>query len=618
MICMAALLVMAMSCKKNEDGNIAEGKGFRASMEAQTGDSKTHLEGSSVKWDSGDAIRVVNGAAQAACFDFTTNAVVGQDGCVVFEPSGQGFDARFFQPNYTAYYPAGIYNHATGKVTLPDTQTYAKVNKDDSSYDSFGKGCNPMVAKSEDERLNFKHLCGILALPLKGTCTVASIKLTALNNNVKLWGEGTVTYNDNDEPVLTLNGNIRTDANSITMNCGENGVPLNATTATTFYFVIPAGVDLGGISVELTDKAGNVWNHSTPTMEMSIPRKTLASMAEITVETYNPNIPTGAISGEFTINSNEDKVYFSRGNLQYRAKGGIGGDACTEAEEANIQPGQSIGGTWRFAEHQWDIVGTTTPTGSFGNVYDDNGVRCDNRSASRTYTGWVDLFGWGCNGIKHDNSDVWSEEYPYRDRYYSHYRPWEMNYYNITSGQTNNDGYGPSTTNDDGNLRINNGADWGVNPIINGGNQSNQWRTLTMEEWTYVMKTRKVGQNNDQKAYTFVTLKVDPSDANKNVYGILLFYDGYTGTIPSVDSKIEAIPEGCVFLPAAGTRDKPYQTISCGNINEYCAYYTATQHDYANAYKVWMKNGYEFTNSYSDKRPYSCAVRLVQDKPTAR
>ena len=45
-------------------------------------------------------------------------------------------------------------------------------------------------------------------------------------------------------------------------------------------------------------------------------------------------IPTGAIGGEFTINGSGGKVYFSKGNLQY--KGGTG---------------------WRFAEHQYDYVG---------------------------------------------------------------------------------------------------------------------------------------------------------------------------------------------------------------------------------------------------------------------
>ena len=32
--------------------------------------------------------------------------------------------------------------------------------------------------------------------------------------------------------------------------------------------------------------------------------------------------------------------------------------------------------------------------------------------------------------------------------------------------------------------------DWGINPISNGGNQPNQWRTLTMDEWVYLFRVR--------------------------------------------------------------------------------------------------------------------------------
>ena len=60
MICMAALLVMAMSCKKEKVENTAGGAGFRATLEAHAGDSKTHLEGLSVKWDDNDVVKVVN------------------------------------------------------------------------------------------------------------------------------------------------------------------------------------------------------------------------------------------------------------------------------------------------------------------------------------------------------------------------------------------------------------------------------------------------------------------------------------------------------------------------------------------------------------------------------
>ena len=50
--------------------------------------------------------------------------------------------------------------------------------------------------------------------------------------------------------------------------------------------------------------------------------------------------PTGAIDGKFTINSDGDQVYFSQGNLQYI------GSASTPY--------------WKFADNQWDVLGTTT------------------------------------------------------------------------------------------------------------------------------------------------------------------------------------------------------------------------------------------------------------------
>ena len=68
MICMAALLVMAMSCKKEKVENTAVGAGFRATLEAHAGDSKTHLDGLSVKWDLGDAVTVVNANDVAKTF----------------------------------------------------------------------------------------------------------------------------------------------------------------------------------------------------------------------------------------------------------------------------------------------------------------------------------------------------------------------------------------------------------------------------------------------------------------------------------------------------------------------------------------------------------------------
>ena len=70
------------------------------------------------------------------------------------------------------------------------------------------------------------------------------------------------------------------------------------------------------------------------------------------------NQPTeGCLTGLFSV-GNGKTVRFSQGNLQYQAS--------TD--------------TWRFAEHQYDCIGST------------------NTNVSLFYQGWVDLFGFGTSG----------------------------------------------------------------------------------------------------------------------------------------------------------------------------------------------------------------------------
>lgn len=89
-----------------------------------------------------------------------------------------------------------------------------------------------------------------------------------------------------------------------------------------------------------------------------------------TTESDQPQVPTGAINGLFTINANGDQVYFSQGNLQYQASTN----------------------TWRFAENQWNYVGGISHDDNnfYGNVEGSS-----NNNISPTYDGWIDLYGWG-------------------------------------------------------------------------------------------------------------------------------------------------------------------------------------------------------------------------------
>ena len=162
------------------------------------------------------------------------------------------------------------------------------------------------------------------------------------------------------------------------------------------------------------------------------------------IEHGDITIENGAIKAAFSIGENK-KAYFSHGNLQYQASTGI----------------------WRFAENQWNIVGDE----QFGNVY-ENGVKCDNALISPTYSGWIDLFGWGTSGW---NSGA------------NEYQPYSTN--------DNPDDYllGYDALNLTGEYAK---ADWGVyNKISNGGNKENLWRTPTLEEWDYLFFKRENAEN---------------------------------------------------------------------------------------------------------------------------
>ena len=261
------------------------------------------------------------------------------------------------------------------------------------------------------------------------------------------------------------------------------------------------------------------------------------------------NAPIGAINGKFTVNDNGDQVYFSQGNLQYQAS--------TD--------------TWKFAENQYDYVGS------------------DNSNISSSYSGWIDLFGWGTSGWDSGNT---------------YYHPWDYNY---SSGSS----YGPigdhNLTGDYAN------ADWGVyNPISNGGNTANQWRTLTQPEWDYVFNTRT----------TTSGIRYAKANVN-NVNGVILLPDDWstnTYSLSNTNSSGASFSSntitasqwttlesaGAVFLPAAGYR---YGT-SVDYVGSYGSYWSASFNTRDGAYDVNFSDLGLVAGTY-DNRYGGQSVRLV-------
>ena len=288
--------------------------------------------------------------------------------------------------------------------------------------------------------------------------------------------------------------------------------------------------------------------------------------------------PMGAINGLFTINANGDQVYFSQGNLQYQASTN----------------------TWRFAENQWNYVGGTD---YYGNTYGNVGGSSNN-NISPTYSGWIDLFGWGTSGWDCGNIC---------------YHPWDTN--------TNSKLYGPRGSNN-----LTGGyahSDWGVhNTIYNGGNQAGQWRTLTggsSGEWYYVFVMRSTASGiRFAKAQIINT-------GNGVINGVIVFPDNWStdtyspNSYNQYDANCSSNPisvsqwnimqaAGAVFLPHSGVREGPTGYVSGVDI---LGNYWSASCDGASDGARFM--GF-YCNEYGsslyfkiDIRASAKSVRLVQD-----
>ena len=240
----------------------------------------------------------------------------------------------------------------------------------------------------------------------------------------------------------------------------------------------------------------------------------LISNLNKTIDTLRQNIDTTS-SGGFGIGvfsvSATDSVVFSPGNLQWSATNG-GNTSTTHAVAGN----GTASGTWRFAPHQWDTIGANN-----GNI-------------SSTYTGWIDLFGWGTSGF--------DQKYPYMTS---------------TSSSTYGNGYSSLS-----------GTyyDWGIynsiyNPVTRTTDAPGTWRTLTKNEWTYLVNTRVTSSG------------IRYAKANVcGVNGLIIVPDNWSTTTCTLDSTntIKATyssniinatdwtnmeTAGCVFLPATGSRN---------------------------------------------------------------
>ena len=292
---------------------------------------------------------------------------------------------------------------------------------------------------------------------------------------------------------------------------------------------------------------------------------------------YGSQVSFTTISTAFST-SPTNKVHFAPGNLQYNAM--LGTHQCAD--------GTTKKGTWRFAEHQYDVVGYA------------------NQNISASYNGWIDLFGWATSGYNNTANDPGA---------YS-YQPWCTE---STSSTASGDGYGPSSNMQDKDLvRTSSYYDWGVyNIISNGFNNEGFWRTLTYTEWKYLSGQRQNADNLKGLAtinnVCGCVLLPDDWSTPADLSFVPTLSDYMTNQYSSTEwAEMESL--GAVFLPAAGYR----LGIGIYKLNETGEYWsTSSSDDFY--YRFFAAEAFCFGNGYSGAgltwrgRDMGLSVRLVRD-----
>ena len=267
-----------------------------------------------------------------------------------------------------------------------------------------------------------------------------------------------------------------------------------------------------------------------------------------------------------------DSVTFSGSNLTNPTtpNGGIGVFSVGEGKTVTFSPGNlqyhPANDEWRFAENQRDRIHS-------GNEWIDS-----------TYNGWIDLFGWG-TGSNPTN------------------RGWSCNDYQTV-------------------------VDWSTNEI--GTDAPNTWRTLSKDEWMYILYNRP----NAQLLFAFSEIDliggliilpdnwktpegvnfVASTTSGLNWQGSYYYNENkhdYFDNSYTIEQWLVLEKAGAVFLPTTGC-------IMQGHLNgTYCGHYWSnTMHNRCGAYSLdFNQYGLYPLGNYDteNNRNLGYAVRLVKD-----
>lgn len=237
-------VVLALGCSRYPTQDAIDYTVIGASLDSPS--SKTGLDGVAVVWDEDDELCVLS-----------DNVVSGNEKFNIIsagkvEGTFKGQLPPSIDDRYIALYPyseTASYDGEVVSFNVPSEQQYRE--------GGFAADMNPSIARfsyGTKDCIRMKNLCSVLKLQFvapKGVC-VSKITVSESGSNL-LSGEAEVSLESllNDAPMM----NLKNGDNHISMNTPD--IVLDSVFPTSFYFVVPAGSFINGLSVEITDDVNN-------------------------------------------------------------------------------------------------------------------------------------------------------------------------------------------------------------------------------------------------------------------------------------------------------------------------------------------------------------------------
>ena len=379
-----AATLLTVSCKKD---NVAFS--IKATINNYTHDTKVYVDDDNFScWATGDEVKINNITGSIAS---TTNG--GHHGTINSESE--------VEPTFYAVYPASA---VTSQSVTASGTTIHLPSMQKCIVEGGHQVVNAIMAAQGETELDFYNLCALLKVKVPATLHVTDIYVTtntqsgdaSTPSGIRLWGNGTVTFNDNGARP-TLSALTRTQPSASTPLDGGDTVYLHVVDLTSdgvYYITVPK-VENTNFKVWVNYKVeGSDQNYfycatkqqSGNTNCLNANEIGFVNFADIVPPTPSNPDPNDFIPGIYSISSTE-KVNFAKGNLVF--------DVTTAGNNGHNY-------SWSFNTTQYNTVGYNIVmngnepqrgTSEFSKMSVNNGVFPNNNGYGSL--GPDDYYDWG-------------------------------------------------------------------------------------------------------------------------------------------------------------------------------------------------------------------------------